>query len=63
MFVISYTMEVVKIVQNRDIVAVIATVANSRQKVSTRRQLEIMDSQSKCMRCYLLAQITAVRGI
>ena len=34
LFVISYTMEVVKIVQNRDIVAVIATVANSRQKVS-----------------------------
>ena len=63
MFVISYTMEVVKIVQNRDIVAVIATVANSRQKVSARRQLEIMESQSKCMWCYLLAQISAVRGI
>ena len=63
LFVISYTMEVVKIVQNSDIVAFIATVANSRQKASARRQLEIMDSQSKCMWCYLLAQITAVGGI
>ena len=63
LFVISYTMEVVKIVQNRDIVAVIATVANSRQKASAQSQFEIMDRQSKCMWCYLLAQITAVRGI
>ena len=38
--------EIVKIVQNKDVVAAVATAANSRQKVSARRQLEIMDSQS-----------------